>query len=116
MRKNACRLKKPDQIDLREVRLLARDPDVIALRREEDYADRLTTETQRLSRDLAARYGRDIFSDFGLASGQFSVMMHDGSCSRRMGDPNEAFLRKGKWRAIAVARDVAHRLLDRART
>lgn len=72
-----------------------------------------TAEIQRLSRELAHLYRRDVAVDGRLAPGQFARLRADGAVFRGMQDPPRRFIELAEYRALNLAPDVARRVLER---
>lgn len=78
-----------------------------------DAAACRAVEAQRLSRELAHLYRRDVAVDGRLAPGQFARLAPDGAVFRGMQDPPRGFIERAAYRQLSVAPDVARRVLER---
>lgn len=88
-------------------------PGIRAGRRIEARYERESTGAQRLSRDLAHLYRRDVFCEGNLQEGRWAEELPDGRVGYRYGDPSRGYLVDGRYRALKMAPDVARRVLDR---
>lgn len=95
------------------VRRVARRPAPLKPSPAEALEDAEATDVQRLSRDLAHLYRRDVAVDGRLAPGQFARLRADGAVFRGMQDPPRRFIEGGEYRALNLAPDVARRVLER---
>lgn len=99
----------PDEV----VAAMDRNPAVKAARMFEQNTVSRATGEQRLSRDLAALYRRDVFSDGGIPAGVYVELLPDGRCIGRRGVPPRGHMLNGPWKKMKVAADVAVVLLER---
>ena len=76
----------------------------------------LASDIQRLSKELAHLYRRDVAVDARLAPGQFARQRKDGAVFRGMQDPPRRFIEAADYRQLNLAPDVARRVLDRDRS
>lgn len=106
----------PGPMSPEAARAADRHPEIVYQRAVERDIVRWTTATQRLSRDLAIRYQRDISSDHGIDSGCWLEMREGGNCYiHKFVLPTFEFLMLGNYVALNVAADVAQSILHRDR-
>lgn len=103
----------PDPVTEPERRAMDRNPMIRAGRAIEARHDRESAAAQRLSRDLAHLYRRDVFCEGAISEGKWAEQRRDGAVLWHRDDPSRRFLLESAYFAVKVAPDVAVRLLAR---